>query len=59
MIEYERSKQQAEQENQLRKAEQENKTRRLSQRVVELEIENEALRKQNQQLILNALHERR
>ena len=52
LIEYEKSKQEAEQENQLREAEQENKTRRLSQRVGELERENEVLRKQNQQLIV-------
>jgi len=52
LIENERSKQEAEQENQLREAEQENKTRRLSQRVIELERENEELRKQNQQLIV-------
>ena len=56
LIEYEKSKQEAEQENQLREAEQENKTRRLSQRVVELERENEVLRKQNQRLIWGALH---
>ena len=56
LIEYEKSKQEAEQENQLREAEQENKTRRLLQRVVELERENEVLRKQNQRLIWGALH---
>ena len=52
MIKNEKSKQQAKQVNQLREDEQENKVKRLSQRVRELETENEALRKQNQQLII-------
>ncbi len=52
LIENEKNKQQAKQVNQLREDEQENKIKRLSQRVKELERENEALRKQNQQLIL-------
>lgn len=59
LIENEKSEQQAEQINQLREAEQENKTKRLSQRVMELERENEALRKQNQQLIWGALQKQR
>ena len=52
LIGNEKSKQQAKQVNQLREDEQENKIKRLSQRVKELERENEALRKQNQQLIM-------
>ena len=55
MTENEKSKQQAKQVNQLREDEQENKIKRLSQRVKELERENEALRKQNQQLIWKPL----
>ena len=52
LIKNEKSKQEAKQVNQLREDEQENKVKRLSQRVRELERENEALRKQNQQLIM-------
>jgi len=59
LIENEKNKKQAEQINQLRDEEQENKVKRLSQRVMELERENEVLGKQNQQLIWDALHERR
>ena len=51
-IENEKSKQQAKQVNHLREDEQESRIKRLSQRVKELERENEALREQNQQLIM-------
>ena len=47
-----KSKKQAEQVNQLQEDEREDTVERLSQRVIELEIENEALRKQNQQLLI-------
>lgn len=52
LTENDKSKQQAEQVSQLQENELENQVRCLSQRVRELERDNEILRKQNEQLII-------